>query len=46
MGLEKKPGATVLLPLLGETRTAATIANGRLYLRDRENILCLDVKGR
>jgi len=33
------------LPLLGETRTAATIANGRLYLRDRQNVLCLDIKG-
>lgn len=32
--------------LLGETRTAATIANGRLYLRDRQNLFCLDIKGR
>jgi len=31
---------------LGENRTAATISNGRLFLRDRENIMCLDVKGR
>jgi outer membrane protein assembly factor BamB len=34
------------LPLLGETRTAATISDGRLYLRDRESILCLDIKRR
>jgi len=32
------------LPLLGETRTAATVANGRLYLRDRENIFCFDIE--
>ena len=32
------------MPLLGETRTAATIANGRLYLRDLQNIWCLDIK--
>ncbi len=31
--------------LLGENRTAATIANGRLFLRDKQNILCLDIKG-
>lgn len=30
--------------MLGENRTAATIANGRLFLRDRESILCLDLK--
>jgi outer membrane protein assembly factor BamB len=28
---------------LGETRTVATLADKRLYLRDREKILCLDV---
>ena len=32
------------IPLLAETRTAATIANGRLYLRDLQNIWCLDIK--
>jgi outer membrane protein assembly factor BamB len=31
------------IPLLGETRTAATIANGRLYLRDLQHIWCLDI---
>jgi outer membrane protein assembly factor BamB len=29
--------------LLGENRTAPTLANKRLYLRDREKILCLDL---
>jgi outer membrane protein assembly factor BamB len=29
--------------LLGENRTMATLANRRLYLRDREKVLCLDV---
>jgi outer membrane protein assembly factor BamB len=29
--------------LLGENRTAPTLANKRLYLRDREKIICLDV---
>jgi outer membrane protein assembly factor BamB len=32
--------------LLGENRTVPTLANKRLYLRDRENILCLDVAGK
>jgi outer membrane protein assembly factor BamB len=30
--------------VLGETRTAPTIADGRLYLRDREKIICLDIR--
>ncbi|MBI3411129.1 MAG: PQQ-binding-like beta-propeller repeat protein [Planctomycetes bacterium] len=29
--------------MLGENRTVPTLANGRLYLRDKEHILCLDV---
>jgi outer membrane protein assembly factor BamB len=32
--------------LLGENRTVPTLANKHLYLRDRENILCLDVAGK
>jgi outer membrane protein assembly factor BamB len=32
--------------LLAETRTAATVSSGRLYLRDRENIFCLDITKR
>jgi outer membrane protein assembly factor BamB len=32
------------IALLGETRTAATVSNGRLYLRDRENIFCLNIR--
>ena len=32
--------------LLAENRTAATIADKRLYLRDRENIYCLDIAGK
>jgi outer membrane protein assembly factor BamB len=32
--------------LLGENRTVPTIADKRLYLRDRENILCLDIAGK
>jgi len=32
--------------LLGDTRTAPTIANGRLYLRDLQNVLCLDIRGK
>lgn len=39
-------GEKARVPLLGETRTAATVANGRLYLRDRENVFCLDIKKR
>jgi outer membrane protein assembly factor BamB len=35
---------TARLPLLAETRTAATIADGRLYLRDREDIFALDIR--
>jgi outer membrane protein assembly factor BamB len=31
------------LSILGETRTAPTVANRKLYLRDRENIFCLDI---
>lgn len=30
--------------LLGDNRTVPTLSNGRLYVRDRENILCLEVK--
>ena len=29
--------------MLGENRTSPTIADKRLYLRDRENIYCLDI---
>ena len=29
--------------MLGENRTVGTIANKRLFLRDRVNILCLDL---
>jgi outer membrane protein assembly factor BamB len=29
--------------LLGDNRTVPTLANRRLYLRDREHVLCLDV---
>ncbi len=29
--------------ILGENRTVGTIANKRLYLRDKEKILCLDI---
>ncbi len=32
--------------LLSENRTAATIAEKRLYLRDRKNIYCLDIAGK
>ncbi len=32
--------------LLGDNRTVPTIAEGRLYLRDRKQILCLDIAGR
>jgi hypothetical protein len=31
------------LKRLGDNRTAPTIANQRLYLRDRKVILCLDI---
>ena len=30
---------------LGENRTVPTLANKRLYLRDREKVLCLDLGG-
>ncbi len=33
------------ITLLGDNRTAATISNGRLFLRDREHIFCLDISG-
>jgi outer membrane protein assembly factor BamB len=29
--------------MLGDNRTVPTIANGRLYVRDLQNILCLDI---
>jgi hypothetical protein len=29
--------------LLGQNRTVGTIANKRLYLRDREKIVCVDL---
>jgi outer membrane protein assembly factor BamB len=32
--------------LLGENRTVPTIAEKRLFLRDRENIYCLDIAGK
>jgi outer membrane protein assembly factor BamB len=32
--------------LLGENRTSPTIAEKRLYLRDRQNIYCLDIAGK
>jgi outer membrane protein assembly factor BamB len=32
--------------ILGENRTSPTIAEKRLYLRDRKNIYCLDIAGR
>ncbi|MFO0968604.1 MAG: PQQ-binding-like beta-propeller repeat protein [Gemmataceae bacterium] len=31
---------------LGENRTAPTIAEGRLYLRDKVNVYCLDIRGK
>jgi outer membrane protein assembly factor BamB len=34
------------IALLGENRTSPTIADKRLYLRDRENIYCLDIAGK
>jgi outer membrane protein assembly factor BamB len=34
------------IALLGENRTVPTIAEKRLYLRDRENIYCLDIAGK
>jgi outer membrane protein assembly factor BamB len=34
------------LKLLGDNRTSATIADKKLYLRDRKNILCLDIAGK
>lgn len=30
--------------ILGDNRTVPTIADGRLYLRDRKQILCLDIR--
>lgn len=32
--------------LLGDGRTAPTIAGKKLYLRDRQNIVCLDIAGK
>ncbi len=32
--------------MLGENRTSPTIAEKRLFLRDRENIYCLDIAGK
>jgi outer membrane protein assembly factor BamB len=32
--------------LLGENRTVPTIAEKRLYLRDRDSIYCLDIRGK
>jgi outer membrane protein assembly factor BamB len=32
--------------ILGENRTVPTIAQKRLYLRDREKIMCLDIAGK
>lgn len=32
--------------ILGDNRTMPTLSQGRLYLRDREKILCLDVAGK
>jgi hypothetical protein len=29
---------------LGENYTAATIADGRLYVRDEANIMCFDIR--
>jgi outer membrane protein assembly factor BamB len=40
-GYEEKGRVT----LLGDNRTAATISNGKLFLRDKQNILCLDIAG-
>jgi outer membrane protein assembly factor BamB len=34
------------IALLGENRTSPTIADKRLYLRDRQNIYCLDIAGK
>src|SRR5581483_1424068 len=31
------------LKVLGDNRTIPTIADKRLYIRDKENVLCLDV---
>jgi outer membrane protein assembly factor BamB len=31
---------------LGDNRTVPTIANGRLYVRDLENVVCLDIAGK
>ena len=41
-GYEEKARVT----LLGDNRSAATISNGRLFLRDKEHILCLDIRGK
>jgi outer membrane protein assembly factor BamB len=32
--------------LIGENRTVPTIADGRMYLRDRKQIVCLDISGK
>ena len=32
--------------MIGENRTSPTIADKRLYLRDRQNIYCLDIAGK
>jgi hypothetical protein len=32
--------------LLEENRTVPTIAEKRLYLRDRQNVYCLDIAGK
>ena len=34
------------LKILGDNRTSATVADRKLYLRDRKNILCLDIAGK
>ena len=36
----------VRVKMLGENRTSPTIADKRLYLRDRRNIHCLDIAGK
>ncbi|MGF1577958.1 MAG: PQQ-binding-like beta-propeller repeat protein [Gemmataceae bacterium] len=32
--------------LLGDNRTSPTIANGRLFIRDKQTIYCLDISGK
>lgn len=34
------------IKMLGDNRTVATIADKKLYLRDRKNIYCLDIAGK